>query len=301
MKRIMALMIAIVVLVTLLSACSDGALKHSAKLYFVNSDSTELVPETREISIHDDVSVVESVAKELMAGPKSPEYKAIIPKEAVLNEVNVAGDLVILDFSKEIYPETDADILLLSTSVLRTLTEIEGISRVLITVDGKDFESSDGNSIGIMNKDDIVFDTTPGVEQHQYITLYFADKDGAQLVKEERKITINEKEKVEMQAIKELIKGPENKDLSRTVAAETKVLSIEIKEGVCFVNFSQEFISRHPGGTMGEQLTIYSVVNTLTALDGIEKVQFLVEGQKNESFIHMLINEPFVRDESLIK
>mgnify|MGYP003304269782 CR=1 FL=1 len=52
---------------------------------------------------------------------------------------------------------------------------------------------------------------------------------------------------------------------------------------------------------MGEQLTIYSIVNTLTALEGIEKVQFLVEGQKNESFIHMLINEPFVRDESLIK
>ena len=301
MKKIISLMLAIVVLVTMLSACGEKTLKYSAKLYFVNSDSTELVQETREISVPEELSVAESVVKELMTGPKNPEYKAIIPKTATLNEVTLAGDLVIVDFSKDVYPETDADILLLSTSVLRTLTEIEGITRVLITVEGKDFESSEGNSIGIMDKDDIVYDTTPEVKQQQYITLYFADGDGASLVEEERKITINEKEKLEMQAIKELIKGPEDKELNRTIAAETKILSVETKEGVCFVNLSQEFIARHPGGTMGEQLTIYSIVNTLTALEGIEKVQFLVEGQKNESFIHMLINEPFVRDESLIK
>ena len=301
MKKFISLMLVAVMLITMLSACEESSLKYSAKLYFVNSDSTELVQETREISIPDDVSVAESVVKELLTGPKNPEYKAIIPKETKLNEITLAGNLVIVDFSKEVYPETDADIILLSTSVLRTLTEIAGITRVLVTVDGGDFDTYDGNSVGIMDKDDIVYDTTPEVKQQQYITLYFADEDGAALVAEERKITINEKEKIEMQAIKELIKGPEGKDKNRTIAAETKILSIETKEGVCFVNLSQEFIARHPGGTMGEQLTIYSIVNTLTALEGIEKVQFLVEGQKNESFIHMLINEPFVRDESLIK
>ena len=301
MKKIISLILAAIMLTTVLSACSESTLKYSAKLYFVNSDSTELVQETREISIDENLSVAECVIKELLTGPKNPEYKAIIPKAAKLNEVNLAGNLAIIDFSKEVYPETDADILLLSTSVLRTVAEIEGITRVLITVDGKDFETSEGNFVGIMDKEDIVFDTTPEVKQQQYITLYFADKDGSALVEETRKITVNEKEKIEMQAIKELIKGPDDKELSKTIPAETKILSVETKEGVCFVNLSQEFISRHPGGTMGEQLTIYSIVNTLTSLEGIEKVQFLIEGQKNESFIHMLINEPFVRDEALIK
>lgn len=301
MKKFIIFMLVLAVSVTMFCACGEKSLKYSAKLYFVNSDSTELVQESREISITEDLSVAECVVKELLTGPKNPEYKAIIPKDAKLNNVNLAGDMAIIDFSKEIYPETDADILLLSTSILRTVSEIEGITRVLITVDGKDFETSDGNSIGIMNKDDIVYDTTPEVKQQQYITLYFADKEGSVLVEETRKITVNEKEKLEMQAIKELIKGPDDKDLSKTIPAETKILSVETKERVCFVNLSQEFISRHTGGTMGEQLTIYSIVNTLTSLEGIEKVQFLIEGQKNESFIHMLINEPFIRDESLIK
>ncbi len=301
MKKIISIMLVIVMFLVMLSACGENTLKYSAKLYFVNSDSTELVQETREISISDDKSIAECVVKELLTGPKNPEYKAIIPKEAKLNEVNVAGNLAIIDFSKEIYPETDADILLLSTSVLRTVAEIEGITRVLISVDGKDFETSDGNSVGIMDKDDIVYDTTPEVKQQQYITLYFADKEGSVLVEETRKITVNEKEKLEMQAIKELLKGPEDKELNKTIPQETKILSVETKEGVCFVNLSQEFVSRHAGGTMGEQLTIYSIVNTLTSLEGIEKVQFLIEGQKNESFIHMLINEPFVRDEGMIE
>ena len=301
MKKIISLLLASAMLIIMLSSCGDNSLKYSAKLYFVNTDMTELVQETREITIPENLSVAECVVNEILTGPKNPEYKAIIPKAAKLNDVNVAGNLVIVDFSEEVYPETEADSLLLSTSILRTLTEITGITRVLITVDGGDFEISEGNSIGIMNKDDIVYDTTPEVKQQQFISLYFADESASELVEETRKITINEKEKIEMQVLKELLKGPENKDLNRTIPAETKILSVETKEQVCFVNLSQEFISRHTGGTMSEQLTIYSIVNTLTSLEGIEKVQFLIEGQKNESFIHMLINEPFVRDGSLIK
>ena len=48
-------------------------------------------------------------------------------------------------------------------------------------------------------------------------------------------------------------------------------------------------------------LTIYSVVNSLTELPHIDKVQFLIEGQKVEVFKHMIFNEPFVRDDEIIK
>lgn len=299
MKKFLSVLLSLSMLIGVLSACADRHLQYTAKLWFVNSASTELVQETREIVISEDASIAECVIKELMKGPKNPEYKAIIPKDAEVNDVMVTEDLAIVDFSDKIRLTTDADILLLSTSVLRTLTEIEGIERVLLTVDGGDFENLAGYTIGIMNKSDIVYDTTPQVKQ-QYFTLYFADLDSFKLVPETRKITVNEKETLEMQAMKELLKGPADKELSKTIPGETKILSVETKEGVCFVNLSQEFVSRHTGGTASEQLTIYSIVNTLTELTGVDKVQFLIEGQKSESFIHMLINEPFVRDESLI-
>ena len=48
-------------------------------------------------------------------------------------------------------------------------------------------------------------------------------------------------------------------------------------------------------------MTIYSIVNTLTELDNIQRVQFLIEGQKSESFIHMMINEPFESEEMYVE
>ncbi len=300
MKKIICVLLACV-LVLGGTSCKNKTLQYTAKLYFANSNSTELVSETRDILIKDDQSIAMHVVKELVKGPKNAEYNAIIPKETQVNDVSVTGDLAIIDFSDDVCLENDADTLLLSTSVLRTVSEIEGISRVLITVDGGDFVNSMGNVFGIMNKNDIVYDTTPEIKTQQYITLYFANGDGSYLVSESRKITVNEKESLEIQALKELMKGPKFKNNSKTIPSETKILSVETKDEVCFVNLSQEFVSRHTGGTASEQLTIYSIVNTLTELDGVEKVQFLIEGQKNESFIHMLINEPFVRDESIIE
>jgi len=300
MKKFVCILLAVIVFAGLFSACSDKELKYTAELYFVNSQSTELVQETREITVAEDESIAGRVMQELMAGPKNPEHKAVIPNDLKLNEVTLTGDLAIIDFSNQITFETDADILLFSTSILRTITGIDGINRVLYTVNGGDFLNLDGNVLGIVNKADVVYDTTSEIKD-RYITLYFANKSGSKLVAEKRRITVNEKESLEMQAVKELLKGPGEKNFGKTIPSETKILSVETKEGVCFVNFSQEFISRHTGGTAGEQLTIYSIVNTLTELEGIEKVQFLIEGQKNESFIHMLINEPFVRDESLIE
>ena len=76
---------------------------------------------------------------------------------------------------------------------------------------------------------------------------------------------------------------------------------METKEGICFVNLSKEFKTTHIGGTSAETMTIYSIVNTLGELDSVEKVQFLIEGQKEDEYIHFIFNEPFQPDPTLIK
>ncbi|UKI38070.1 MAG: GerMN domain-containing protein [Clostridiales bacterium] len=100
--------------------------------------------------------------------------------------------------------------------------------------------------------------------------------------------------------ITELMKGPTDKSLRSTIPDGTKLLSVETKDGICFVNFSQEFVSKHSGGSAGEYMTVYSIVNSLTELEHIQKVQFLVDGNKLEVFKHMVFNEPFERDASII-
>jgi len=48
-------------------------------------------------------------------------------------------------------------------------------------------------------------------------------------------------------------------------------------------------------------MTLFSIVNTMTELPGIEKVQFLIEGQKQDAYIHVAFSEPFKRNNSIIQ
>ena len=89
-------------------------------------------------------------------------------------------------------------------------------------------------------------------------------------------------------------------DGMRLIPTEAKLISTELKDGVCFVNFSKEFVDKHVAGSSAELLTIYSIVNTLVDLDNVNKVQFLIEGQKVETFGEMIFDEPFTKNESLV-
>ncbi|MBO8128083.1 MAG: GerMN domain-containing protein [Peptococcaceae bacterium] len=121
------------------------------------------------------------------------------------------------------------------------------------------------------------------------------------LVPETRQVTKTD-ETLEELIIQALIDGPATKELTRTVPKETKLLSISVADGVAYANFSQELKTKHWGGSAGEMMTIYSIVNSLARLEGIEKVQFLIEGNKEESiFGHMYTGEPIEPNWNLVK
>ncbi|MGI5838217.1 MAG: GerMN domain-containing protein [bacterium] len=143
-------------------------------------------------------------------------------------------------------------------------------------------------------------DPNPPQEQVT-LTLYFGDTNAEYLIKEEREVEKGA-EPYETLLLNELIKGPQAQGLVKTVPPETKLTEIRVVEGTAFVNFSSEFQTKHWGGSAGELLTIYSVVNTLTEVPGINQVQFLIEGDKLDSLAgHMDIQEPLTRDENFIK
>lgn len=125
--------------------------------------------------------------------------------------------------------------------------------------------------------------TQPAPTQEK-VTLYFGDREAMYLLPEEREV-IKGEESLETVIINELIKGPQNASAVRTVPEDSKLLSVSVAEGVAYVNFSKEFQAKHWGGSAGESMTLYSIVNSLAQLPEIEKVQFLLEGNKEESIL----------------
>jgi len=134
------------------------------------------------------------------------------------------------------------------------------------------------------------------IKTNTTLTLYFGDKQAEYLIPESREITKGN-ETLESAIITELIKGPQKPELSRTIPEGSKLLSVSVVNGVAYVNFSKELQTKHWGGSAGETMTVYSIVNSLGILPGIQKVQFLIEGDKQESiFGHMDTSIPIDPD-----
>lgn len=130
------------------------------------------------------------------------------------------------------------------------------------------------------------------------VILYFADAEGEYLVGEPRWI---EGRDVAVGVLEALIEGPSDDAHSITIPMGTRLLGLEISEGVAYVDLSRGFREEHWGGS-SEVLTIYSVVNTLTELEGIRAVQFLLEGEQVDTLTgHMDISRPLERDDSLLE
>ncbi len=133
------------------------------------------------------------------------------------------------------------------------------------------------------------------------VTLYFSDQNAEFLRPELRRVVLDKGESPIIAAIEGLIHGPQDQNLSRTIPEGTRLLGIEIKDGVAWVDFSREIQINHWGGSAGEMLTTFSVVNTLTEFPQIQAVQFLVEGEVLESIWgHGITDEPIGRAPDLI-
>lgn len=131
------------------------------------------------------------------------------------------------------------------------------------------------------------------------VVLYFASEEGQKLIAEKRQIL--KMTGVARKTIEELIKGPQSKTMKRTVPATTKLLDIDIKDGLATVSFNKD-LQKLNTGSMGELITIYSIVDTLTQFPTVKKVQFLIEGQTVETLAgHVDISKPLEKDSKIIK
>ena len=138
------------------------------------------------------------------------------------------------------------------------------------------------------------------------VTLYFSNQDGTRLINEIHYISMDEAkqgtEKLASVLVKELIKGPSNSELKSTIPEGASLRSpVKIEGRTAIVDMTKEFVDNHPGGKEAEEMTIFSIVNTLTELKDIETVKFLINGKEQKEFKgNFRFDNAFPRNEALI-
>ena len=194
---------------------------------------------------------------------------------AAATEVNVVS----IEFSDRYEALTEAEKLILRTGLSQSLFSLGDVGRVdLYLIKGDETLLVDQ----ILSSDRMIINQyDEGFYRDELkVTLYFAGGDGTKLVPEERTIRLGMTESLSMGIVRSLIEGPQTQGLSKTIPEGTKINDIVLEDNVCYIDFNDLFQLNHGGGETAEMLTVYSLVNSLTRISGIDHVQVLIEGQR---------------------
>lgn len=295
MKKVLVLVQILLALVILCTGCKgkeeqqkiDSETKGYMQVYYLNADITKLVPVDYVLQTDPEniKGAIDEVIDVISAAPSDTDYKAPVAGDTIeYKDVTIQDGYVSLDFHVD-YKEMDSVTeILCRAAVVKSVTGISTVSNVEIMVDGQPITTKDGQLIGIMNEESFVGNNEDTSAYNQYgdINLYFADKTGKKLKEYPIQLEVSNNTPIAQQIMEYLIKGPSREGYQGTIPDGTKVVKTSVKDGVCYVDLNQKFLE--PMNQVTDEVTVYSIVNSLVELPTINKVQFTIEGEKQGKF-----------------
>ena len=146
-------------------------------------------------------------------------------------------------------------------------------------------------------KNEIINEYTPLEEiteeqnRQTVVKLFYNDKNTGEIKSEERRIdSKNLLEEPYKYLVELLIQKPDNTVLESCIPEGTRVISANMKGNILELNLSKEFVENHKGTKEEEEKTIKSIVNTVTELNEVDGVKFLIDGKEDKAFKDEKIN-----------
>ncbi len=279
----------IVAMILSLVGCGKKIDEDAFKVYYVNIDVTNIQPEEYDFS-SDGKTLSEQVDEILRVLSKEPDDNKL--RRTIKETIDVLGHTengytVTVDFSASYNDMTPAEEVLSRAAIVKTLTQISDIMYVNFTVESEPLKNYDDVIVGSMSAD--TFIENPGEQINtsveETLTLFFADKEGDGLVKQKRVIHYSSNISLEKLVVEQLIEGPKNAKLQSTLPTGTKLINISVVDGVCYLNFDDTF-RNSLNSKLTEEVILYSIVNSLTSLSYVDKVQISINGEDDGVLIY---------------
>jgi spore germination protein GerM len=168
-----------------------------------------------------------------------------------------------------------------------------GLSRILRSAPAADPVDAPGEA---------AVPSTPAVPRIK-ATLFFASADGLSLVPVEQEIPLAQGTVAQARAVVEAqLTAAAPDQLATTIPEGTKLLGVYLSErNEAFVDLDNTVRSKHPGGSMNELFTVFTIVNAVaTNLPDVQQVQLLIDGHEVDTLAgHVDLRRPLRKNESL--
>ncbi|NOQ51386.1 MAG: hypothetical protein GQ578_04110 [Desulfuromonadaceae bacterium] len=133
------------------------------------------------------------------------------------------------------------------------------------------------------------------------VQLYFTDPQGLFLQQEVRQIPGCDDDRDCIRSLLEELRSGSRQGLLPVLPKQTGILDIEVENDLVRVNFSKHLVDFHPGGSLSELLTVYSLANSLHEnFSYLRQLQILIDGELRQTLKgHVRIGQPVYADFSL--
>ena len=216
-------------------------------------------------------------------------FESPIPAGTRLLGCTMVGGTVWVDYSEAYGQLSGMDLTTADYCVTLTLTQLEGVHVVRITVAGRELAYRDTN---LLLAGDVLLTSTDDVVRSLAVQLYFPDGDGA-LTAEDRLLNLYEGESRAGVVIDAVLAGPESDALLPLVPEGFSVVSARLDDEMCYLNLSAESAALLPEDDAAQETVLMGLVRSLRSVEGVMAVQFLVDGEYSRTFGKVDISAPW--------
>ena len=280
MKRRLCLLLA---LLLLLPGCRrEEPARTAYALYFQEADLTYSAGEspfrTETVYLYDAETdsaprLAEALISELLKGPADETLKSTLPAGTTLLSLEIEGDRARVDLSPSYESLSGVALTLADSAIAMTLSQVPEVSSVQITVRGRELAYREQP---VLNLRDILLTPEEDVISTVEAQLYFLNQEG-RLTAAEQILDLYEGD-TQVSAVAKALEGrPEGRDLLSPLPEGFQVKSVWLEEDICYVNLSSALLEGL--GESALQTALRALEDSLSSLEAVEEVRFLVDGE----------------------
>ncbi len=280
----------------------DVVSENTIKMYRLNEERTKVVSENYELTKETPEEQVAEVLTELEAILwTEKELSGLLEKNPIQGfAINEIGTLM-LYFAPDYVQVGDTTAVLRRAALVKTFCQLETISAVELYIGTQPMMRANGKPLGMLKAEDFIDSTGDATEFYQeaMLAVYFANSTGEALVESNLKITYDGTVSTERLILQQLMEGPVVDNMQPVIPKDTVLNKVTIRDGICFVDFNEKFLEKRENITA--EVAVYSIVNSLTELSNVYKVQFLINGETRKTYQNLDFSTAFERNLEIVE
>ena len=282
MKRLLTLLLCGLLLLT---GCAYAAInsQNSYRLYFreanlrsaVGTDALQSVSVQLKESPEDPAELASLLLERLLEGPVEDSLRSTIPTGTALLSVQVHKGRATVDLSAPYGTLSGVGLTLADYAITLTLTQLEEVSSVEITVGGQTLAYREKQ---VFHARDVLLSPKEDVVSTLPVRLYFPDQNGV-LLPEDRVLDLYEGDTQIGMVSRALELGPETKGYLPIFPEGFRVKSLWLEDAVCYVNLTSSLLQLLPPDKAQALQVLEALDRSLCSLETVSEVRFLVDGE----------------------